>query len=77
MVTASLACARSSTRAALATLLSKVTDLSGTGALFAPPRSSKSTRSYGPEILGQPIRQRTCGNIAAPCFSFFSVGSLA
>jgi hypothetical protein len=77
MVTASLACARSSTRAALANLLSKVTYLSGRGALVSQPQSTKTTRPYEPGIFGQPLRQRTCVNIAALCSLFFSAGSLA
>lgn len=77
MVTASLACTRSSTRAALATLLSKVTDRSGTGALASPRKSPNTTRSHEPEIFGQPVRHRTRVSITASCFCFFSAGNLA
>jgi hypothetical protein len=76
MVTASLACARSSTRAALATLLSKVTDRSGTGALASPRKSPNTTRLHEPEIFGQPVRHRTRVSITASCFCFFSAGNL-
>jgi len=77
MVTASLACARSSTRAALATLLSKVTDRSCTGTLASPRKSPNTTRLHEPEIFGQPLRRRTCVSITASCFCFFSAGNLA
>ena len=77
MVTASLACARSSTRAALANLLSKVTDRSGTGALASPHKSPNTTRLHEPEIFGQPVRHGTCVSITASCFCFFSAGNLA
>jgi hypothetical protein len=77
MVTASLACARSSTRAALATLLSKVTDRSATGALASPRKSPITTRLHEPEIFGQPVRHRTRVSITACCFCFFSAGNLA
>ena len=77
MVTASLACARSSTPAALATLLSKVTDRSGTGALASPRKSPKTTRLHESEIFGLPARHRTRLSITASCFCFFSAGSLA
>jgi hypothetical protein len=77
MVTASLACARSSTRAALATLISKVTDRSGTGALASPRKSPNTTRLHEPEIFAQPVRHRTRVSITASCFCFFSAGDLA
>lgn len=77
MVTASLARARSSTRAALATLLSKVTDRSGTGALASPRKSPNTTRLHECEIFSQPVRYRTRVSITASCFCFFSAGNLA
>jgi hypothetical protein len=77
MVTASLACARSSTRAALATLLSKVTDRSGTGTLASPRKSPNTTRLHEPGIFGQPVRHQTRVSIIASCFCFFSAGNLA
>lgn len=77
MVTSSLACARSSTRVALVTLLSKVSARSGTGALASPHKSPKTTRLHEPEIFGQPMRHRRCVSITASCFCFFSAGNLA
>jgi hypothetical protein len=76
MITASLAFARSTTPAALATLLSKV-DRSGTGALASPRKSSKTTRLHESEIFGQPVRHWTRFSITASCFCFFSAGNLA
>ena len=66
MVTASLACARSSMRAALTTFLSKVSKTFGVDVLVAPLRFPKTTLSYGLKILGQQTR----GHIAASRFSF-------
>lgn len=77
MVTASLACARSSTWAALATLLPRVTDRSGAGALASPRKSPNTTRLHEPEIFGEPVRHRTRVSITASCFCLFSAGSLA
>lgn len=77
MVAASLAFARSTTPAALATLLSKVTDRSGTGALASPRKSPNTIRLHEPEIFGQPVRHRTRVSITASCFCFSSAGNLA
>lgn len=77
MITASLAFARSTTPAALATLLSKVTDRSGTGALASPRKSPNTTRLYEPEIFGEPMRHRTRVSTTASFLCFFSAGNLA
>lgn len=77
MVTASLAFARSTTPAALAILLSKVANRSGTGALASPRKSPNTTRLHEPEIFGDPVRHRTRVSITASCLCFFSAGNLA